>query len=113
MKAVALPIANPRDLEHHHSIGELTNAETLILTLVGVALGISLLLAIVCCCYCRLRAEHEALSKDKMMGGSLRRMWERFQNFRQRRRERGSGVQYSRVPLSMAEDNNLDDDLRT
>lgn len=109
---MALPISNPRDLEHHHAIAELSRSETLVLTLVGVSLGVTLLLAIVCCCYCRLKAEHEALSKDKMMGGSLRRMWERFQNFRQRRRERGSGVQYSRVPLTMAEDRDLDDDLR-
>jgi hypothetical protein len=28
--------------------------------------------------YCRLKQEHAALEKDKVMGGSLRRMWNRF-----------------------------------
>lgn len=103
-KAVALPIGFTRDLDHHHSplLPQITDVDTVILILVGVALAVTCLLSVLCCLHCRLRAEHEALSKDKVMGSSLRRMWDRFQNMRQKRRS--PNVAYAKVPLSRMED---------
>jgi hypothetical protein len=111
LKALALPIASSRDLDHARVFG-MSDKETIILTLVGIALGVSVMLCIMCCCYFRLQAENSALSKDKVVGGSLRRMWERFQNVRQKRGERGRGVAYTRVPLAgrMEDDDQLDDE---
>lgn len=97
LKAVSLPIGFSRDLDHrHNTLSGLSESETTVLILVGVAVGVSIVLGIMCCVYCRLRAEHDAFSKDKVMGGSLRRMWERFQGMRQKRRDRNAST---RVPL--------------
>lgn len=113
LKAVALPIGYSRDLDHQHKplIPAMTDAETIVLIAVGAAVGLIIMLIAVCCCYCQLKAQHEALSKDKLMGGSLRRMWERFQNVRQKRRERNVTLSTARVPLMSARgDDQLDEE---
>lgn len=110
LKAVSLPIGYSRDLDHRHNVlSGLSESETVILILVGVAVGCSVVLGVVCCFYCRLRAEHDAFSKDKVMGGSLRRMWERFQGMRQKRRDRNASARQPLMrPGRMEDDDQLD-----
>jgi hypothetical protein len=54
--------------------------QTAIKDLLFIAISIAAIITLgtISYMYHRLRIEHEALSKDKVMGGSLRRMWDRF-----------------------------------
>jgi hypothetical protein len=64
---------------------------TIDLVLMGIAMGTMTVLMIMICLYVRLRREHAALEKDKVMGGSLRRMWDKFVNLKQGGQQVGGG----------------------
>lgn len=89
LNAMALPIGDVRDpvevpMDDHAPViydrikGGIGISNQIDLLLAGVALGALALMFCVLCMYYRLRQEHAALEKDKVMGGSLRRMWNRF-----------------------------------
>ena len=90
--AIVLPkgfARDPFDTEHSSTGGSAGSgtggvagtgieAPTIDLVMTGIALGAVAVLVIVICLYIRLRREHAALEKDKLTGGSLRRMWDKF-----------------------------------
>lgn len=77
--------------------------ETIDLILAGVALGAMFFLSIMVCMYYRLRQEHDALEKDKVTGGSIRRMWDRFIQLEQIRKLTGAKQEYEYKELRMEE----------
>lgn len=76
---------------------------TIDLVLAGVALGAMFFLLMMVWMYYRLRQEHDALEKDKVTGGSLRRMWDRFIQLEQVRRLTGGKREYAYKELQMEE----------
>ncbi len=57
--------------------------------LLGIALASLLTMFCVFYLYIRLKQEHAALEKDKVMGGSLRRIWDRFTKMEKSKGGRG------------------------
>ena len=109
LNAMALPIGDVRDpvaipldpdgaIVINHIRDIIGGTEQFELILIGVALACVVVMCCVCAMHYRLRQEHAALEKDKIMGGSLRRMWNRFM-----KQERLKNAQrYSKVEMGEA-----------
>ena len=78
--AIALPKAAPRDQFSTGGIVLSSNVtlSTFDLIVLSIALGALLFLCIVFCMYWRLSRENAVLAKDKRLGSSMRKMWDKF-----------------------------------
>jgi hypothetical protein len=120
LNAMALPIGDVRDpveipedangaVVINHIKDYMGSSEKFELLLLGVLVMCILCLCCVLCMHIRLRQEHAALEKDKVIPGSLRRMWNRFIK---QERER-SAQKYSRVELTEQDANEAEQGLKT
>ena len=75
---MTVPLDPDGEVVINHIRAIIGGTEQLELILMGVALACIMVMCCVCAMHYRLRQEHAALEKDKIMGGSLRRMWNRY-----------------------------------